>query len=639
MQFRHDINGLRAIAVLAVVLFHFNPQWLTGGFAGVDVFFVISGFLMTAIIFNGIEKNTFNLFKFYTARANRIIPVLAAMIAVVLVFGWFYLAPVDYKDLGRQVEKSSFFMTNVHFSKGGGYFDTAEHTKWLLHTWSLSVEWQFYIVFPLLILMLKKYLSLHNLKRVVLGLFLVSFIYCIYATYKDSKTAYFLLTSRAWEMLIGGLAFLYPWSLNTKKSQLMTQCLGLVLILASYIFISKDTLWPGYMALIPVLGAYLIIVSQYQQNVFINNPVFSHIGKWSYSIYVWHWPLVVLGFYLGLENWWIYGIPLSILCGFLSYHAIEKIHFPRYSSWKEIYKVKAIYLALFLLGFGHFLKSNDGVDSRLPEAAKIANAEIKNDNPYDCDQPKLHECVIGNPSKINALIIGDSHANSLITSLSSVFNLKSEGIVALASSACPFIPNINFYDKKSRCPEINQQRLNLIASKKYENTPIVLVARYPSYLIGENDADRVNPLESKPVIYFGTAKNSSQRELFASFKQNLTHHLCQISKTNPVYIVQPIPEVGFNLPQRIIKNVFYNRNEKIFISHDAYLKRSGEIRKIIQESAAQCQAKVLDPALLLCKGNECISEYKGRPIYRDGDHLSEYGNKLLVPMFKQAFNP
>ncbi len=492
---------------------------------------------------------------------------------------------------------------------------------------------------PPIILTLKKYLSLANLKRVVLGLFLASLIYGIYATFKDSKTAYFLLTSRAWEMLLGGLAFLYPWSLKNQRLQLTTQYLGLVLILASYIFISKDTLWPGYMALIPVLGAYLIIVSNYQQNLIINNPVFNHIGKWSYSIYVWHWPLVVLGFYFSLENWWMYGIPLSIILGFFSYHAIEKLHFPRYSSWKEIYKVKALYLALFLLGFGHFLKTNDGVDSRLPEVAKIANAEIKNDNPYDCDQPKLHECVIGNPSKINALIIGDSHANSLITSLSSIFNTKSEGIVALASSACPFIPNINFYDKKSRCPEINQQRSDLIASKKYENIPIVLVARYPGYLIGENDPDRIDLKESKPTIYFGTEKNTSHAELFASFQKNLTQQLCQLSKTNPVYIVQPIPEVGFNLPQRIIKNIFYNRNEKIFISYDAYVKRNGEIRTIIQQSAAQCQVKVLDPSLMLCKGKECISEYQGRPIYRDSDHLSEHGNKLLTPMFKEAFNP
>ena len=120
---------------------------------------------------------------------------------------------------------------------------------------------------------------------------------------------------------------------------------------------------------------------------------------------------------------------------------------------------------------------------------------------------------------------------------------------------------------------------------------------------------------SKPIVYFDDNPNITQKNRMISFQKNLTEVLCQTSKTNPVYIVQPIPEVGFNLPQRIIKNVFYKRNEKIFISHDTYLKRSGEIRKIIQESAEQCQAKVLDPALHLCKGNECISEYKGRPIF------------------------
>lgn len=356
MQFRYDINGLRAIAVLAVVIFHFNPQWLPGGFAGVDVFFVISGFLMTSIIFGGVEKNIFKLFKFYNARANRIIPVLAAMSAVLLVFGWFYLTPIDYRDLGRQVEKSSLFISNLLFAKGGGYFDTAEHTKWLLHTWSLSVEWQFYIFFPIFIVILKQYLSFKNLKRVVIGLFLASFIYCIYTTYKDSKTAYFLLTSRAWEMLLGGLAFLYPWSLKNKITKITVQSLGIVLIVTSYFFMSKDTLWPGYMALIPVFGAYLIIISNYQNNFVINNPIFSYIGKWSYSIYVWHWPLVVLGFYFTFKNWWMYGIPLSLLLGFLSYQFIEKINFPRYSSWKEIYKVKPFYIFLVILVCGYTIK-------------------------------------------------------------------------------------------------------------------------------------------------------------------------------------------------------------------------------------------------------------------------------------------
>ena len=491
MQFRYDINGLRAIAVLAVVIFHFNPQFLPGGFAGVDVFFVISGFLMTSIIFNGVEKNTFSLFKFYNARANRIIPVLAVMSAVLIVFGWFYLIPSDYRDLGRQVEKSSLFISNLLFAKGGGYFDTAEHTKWLLHTWSLSVEWQFYIFFPIIIIALKKYLSLNNLKRVVIGLFLASFIYCVYATYKDSKTAYFLLTSRAWEMLLGGLAFLYPWSLQKKIKQITIQLLGIILIISSYFLMSKDTLWPGYMALIPVLGAYLIIVSNFKNNFIINNLVFNYIGKWSYSIYVWHWPLVVLGFYFAFENWWIYGIPLSILLGLLSYQFIESINFPRYSSWKEIYKVKPFYIFLVTLACGYTIKTTDGIASRLPEKAQIAEEEKRNSNPYECDKQELYECVIGNPSNIKAIMIGDSHADSLTTSLSSIFNLKSEGIISLSTSSCPLILNLQYYDKKNFCPEINKQRLILLQSKKYKNIPIILAGRYPSYLIGENDPDRI----------------------------------------------------------------------------------------------------------------------------------------------------
>lgn len=635
MQFRYDINGLRALAVLAVVLFHFNPQWLPGGFAGVDVFFVISGFLMTAIIFNSVEKNTFNLFKFYTARANRIIPVLATMSSLLLVFGWFYILPTDYRDLGQQIEKSSLFTSNLLFAKGGGYFDTAEHTKWLLHTWSLSVEWQFYIFFPIIIITLKKYLSFTNLKRVVIGLFLTSFIYCIYATYEDSKTAYFLLTSRAWEMLLGGLAFLYPWSLKNKYLKIITQCFGLILIIASYFLISKDTPWPGYMALIPVFGSYFIISSNYQNNILISNPIFSYIGKWSYSIYVWHWPLVVFGFYFELINWWIYGITLSILLGFLSYQFIEKIKFTRYSSWKEIYKVKPIYVFLIILGCGYTIKIMDGFSSRLPESAKIAQNEINSSNPYDCKKNELYECIIGNKNNIKAIIIGDSHADSLTTSLASVFNLKSQGIISLTTSGCPLITDIKFYDNNNICPQINKERFKLVNSQNYKNIPIVLAARYSSYLIGENDPDRIPSNGPEPSIYFGNYPNISKESRFILFEKNLTNTLCQISKKNPLYIIQPVPELGFNAPKRIVKKYFYNINKKTSISYENYLIRSQKIREIINRSAVKCNVKVLDPSKILCKTGECISEYKGRPIYRDGDHLSEYGNKLLKPMFKQ----
>jgi peptidoglycan/LPS O-acetylase OafA/YrhL len=629
MNFRYDINGLRAIAVLAVVVFHFNPQWLPGGFTGVDVFFVISGFLMTSIIFSGVEKNTFNLFKFYNARANRIVPVLAAMSTVLLVFGWFYLIPTDYSDLGRQVEKSSLFISNLLFAKGGGYFDTAEHTKWLLHTWSLSVEWQFYIFFPIVIIALKKYLSVSNLKRVVLGLFLASFIYCIYATYKDSKTAYFLLTSRAWEMLLGGLAFLYPWSLKNKLHQIFTQCLGIILIVASYFLMSKDTPWPGYMALIPVLGAYFMVVANYQNNFLINNPISNSIGKWSYSIYVWHWPLVVLGFYFTFEDWWIYGIPLSILLGFLSYQFIEKINFSRYSSWKEIYKIKPFYIFLIILACGYAVKENDGFKWHYtPEVQKIIS-EIGNRNSYHCDlrvnETKFEECIIGNTQNIKALIIGDSHADVITTSITNLFNLKNDGIVVMSTGGCPVLSNSAFINEN--CRTLNNRRLAIIKSKKYADIPIILASRYALYLEGENSLEMMEP-------------NSTHiKKPYGLFEQDMKNTICKYSAHNPVFILQPIPDYQDNIPKLMAKKAITNQQVEESAPLSDYISRQGKIRNVIQKTALSCGTEIIDPKDTLCTEEKCVYAIDEKPIYTDANHLSEYGNKFLTPLFKDALNP
>lgn len=156
MQFRKDINGLRAIAVCAVVLFHFNAPWMPGGFAGVDVFFVISGFLMTGIILRGIQEKNFSLMKFYVARANRIIPALAVLCLVLLVVGWFHLTPMEYKTLAKHVVSSITFYSNHVYWGEAGYFTAASNEKWLLHSWSLSVEWQFYIIYPVILVTMHK---------------------------------------------------------------------------------------------------------------------------------------------------------------------------------------------------------------------------------------------------------------------------------------------------------------------------------------------------------------------------------------------------------------------------------------------------------------------------------------------------
>uniref|UniRef100_UPI0024934655 acyltransferase family protein n=1 Tax=Vibrio rotiferianus TaxID=190895 RepID=UPI0024934655 len=327
MNFRYDINGLRAIAVIAVVLFHFNPAWFPGGFAGVDVFFVISGFLMTGIIFKGLMNDNFNLFDFYIARANRIIPVLIVLCLVLLVFGWFYLPPFGYRELGKHVSSSLVFFSNVIYWRESGYFDVASHEKWLLHTWSLSVEWQFYILYPIVLVALKKFLSLENLKRLIFFGTVLSFCLSVIAAVNWPNPAYYLLPTRAWEMMMGGVAFLYPWNLSESKKKLI-EIIGLALILGSYIFVSSDVPWPGLFALFPVLGSYLIIVSNQQTSLITNNAPFQYLGKFSYSIYIWHWPVVVYLYFYELHGYEVFGIFLSIVLGFSSYYFVESKKIP-----------------------------------------------------------------------------------------------------------------------------------------------------------------------------------------------------------------------------------------------------------------------------------------------------------------------
>lgn len=643
MPFRYDINGLRAIAVLAVVFFHFNPTWIPGGFAGVDVFFVISGFLMTSIIFNGIDKSSFNLFEFYTARANRIIPVLATVSFLLIVFGMFFLVPTDLENLGKQVQKSSTFTSNLLFSKGGGYFDTNEKTKWLLHTWSLSIEWQFYIFFPVIILLLKRYISVQNIKKIIIGLFILSFCYCVFATFKNSKTAYFLLTCRAWEMLLGGLAFLYPIIIQSIKNKVLLQTTGIALIVISYFTFSSHTPWPGYMALMPVFGTYLILISNFQKNPIINNLFFNHIGKWSYSIYVWHWPIVVFGVYFSIQHWWLYGIPLSILSGYFSYQFIEKIRFKKFFAWKDIYKVKPFYIFLFIFILGITVRKTDGLQFIYSEKIREITKESQNSNPYKCDSSSensnLYECIVGDTKNIKAIIIGDSHADAITTALATTFDLKKEGIISIASSGCPFIfdVKIGLDDANYNCLNINKLRMRWLVDHQdeYKNLPIIIAARWSSYLKPENDPERIIG-ENRPLMHAESRDKKQFNDLNSIFTRKLESTLCPINTNFQVYIMQPIPEMAKNIPKTMSKNLLLGKSPDLSISYQEYLERSSDVRSIIKNVAQRCNVKTLDPAAVLCKSGRCIADDKGRPIYRDGDHLSEYGNKLLTPMFKQA---
>lgn len=448
MGFRKDINGLRAIAVIAVVLFHFSPEWLPGGFAGVDIFFVISGFLMTKIIFNGLEKESFRILEFYIARANRIIPTLALVCLVLFVFCWFYLSPLEYKSLAKHISSSMIFLSNVIYLSESGYFDVSSYEKWLLHTWSLSVEWQFYIIYPLIIVTINKFMNLQAMKITLLVATFICFIFSAIITSRFPDAAYYLLPTRAWEMMMGGVVYLFPLSLND-KNKIRLEILGFILILTSYVFISKDHFWPGYLAIIPVLGASFIIQSQRNDSVLTNNSVLQSIGKWSYSIYLWHWPLVVAGYYFELPSNWIYiGIFLSIILGFLSNKYIESIKFKTdLSTITKKFRYKPMLMVIILGSIGTTLYIKDGYLYQIPKYMfNIQNIDIKSNNSYTWERHnQLNEKEEFVSKKDKILIIGDSQTGDLLNMLfESEFINNYEVITRKISAAC----NIFYVDDK-----------------------------------------------------------------------------------------------------------------------------------------------------------------------------------------------
>ncbi|MGI2040119.1 acyltransferase family protein [Shewanella frigidimarina] len=454
MKFRKDINGLRALAVISVVLFHFNEIWMPGGFAGVDVFFVISGFLMTSIIFKGVGENNFSIFKFYIARANRIVPALALLCLILLVFGWIFLTPFDYKVLGKHVAGSIGFVSNFIYWREAGYFDSVSHDKWLLHTWSLAVEWQFYIIYPIIIVLLNKFFSLKVIKTLILLITFIGFGYSIFATNIWPNSSYYLLSTRAWEMMVGGIAYLYPLTITSKSKGRFFEALGLLLILSSYFFVNKESSWPGYLAFFPVFGAFLVIQSQQYNSFFTGNFIAQKIGSWSYSIYLWHWPIVVAIYYFNFGFWSVYvGILLSFVLGFISYNFVERIRFDNYfPSMYSLLVCKPLQLSIVVASLSSAIFLFGGLSFRFQVDSNFASIEngltiplrsngycfySLDDNNYPVDKDAGVNCTLGlkgDPS--SSLLFGDSYAGHNEPFLDEIFKNNKQSLQSIVTNWC-----------------------------------------------------------------------------------------------------------------------------------------------------------------------------------------------------------
>lgn len=450
VTFRSDIQGLRAIAVLTVMIFHFNPVWLPGGFIGVDIFFVISGFLITSILLRRKEQADYNLINtvkyFYSSRFKRIIPAYFAMLILVAVIAAIIFLPQDFYIFQKGLEKAFGFSSNNYFSDFGDYFSPANHEQPLLHTWSLAVEIQFYLLIPLLVLILPI-----NWLKAIFAILLITLT--VIAEYKlrienMRQATYYSLYARLPEFFAGGLTAIYANSFSIRKTQSWVGWIGLLLIVLAAVTQPKIGSFPGVAAFLPVVGSVLLLIAPTKDklsNIFCSK-FLVWIGALSYSLYLWHWPvLAFLRYYTGTEtlslDFSILFIALTFLLSIISYYGIEHTFRSK--------RTRKNYLAYWLI-FGSVLALLSYSTVRINQILTPEELPIEylnyGDDALICHGHIVGDCLRGNlNSDKEVLVLGDSHAamlNSFFDHLGKELNFKARIITA---SSCITIPNFDYH--------------------------------------------------------------------------------------------------------------------------------------------------------------------------------------------------
>ncbi|MEF8734315.1 MAG: acyltransferase family protein [Candidatus Accumulibacter meliphilus] len=632
MQFKNNINALRAVAVLAVVLFHFKIDGFKGGFTGVDIFFVISGFLMTGIIFSGLQENRFSLLGFYASRANRIIPALFVLCMALMIFGFIYLPIQDYRSLLRTVKSSMLFSSNFLFASEGSYFDAPVHENWLLHTWSLSLEWQFYILYPVLLMAIFRVLGEKKVRATLVLLAIASLAASIYFTKTHSVFCFYMLPTRAWELIAGGLGYLFPLR-TTRRAGYALEFLGMAVIMASLFFLSEQNHWPGYLATLPVLGALLFIYGN-TNSVFSRNRFLQFVGKISYSTYLWHWPIVVLLYFCGLLENWAYVAPavlLTFALGALSFHLVEK----RRKKPRETAKVVLRYAALTAATVSTaaitaaVAKDHPGIrfaslEQGQPEYTSKLYTQDCFPNEFGAADCKLDS------GEISVILFGDSHAQS---TAAAVQLENRNAALGWALAGCPTLKNFAMDDKKQekKCHSFIKEKLDILKNK-YSGAPVILFSRSGIYL----DPSRENRFR----VYFNGKTNENGQSLESEFSKEYVNTVCEISENHPVYIVRPIPEMPFSTYKGLsLKARLFQSSSDISSPLERHEKRTRVANLAIDAAAAKCKAQIIDPIPYLCPNGQCMGSKNGESLYYDDNHLVDHGNVQLRGLFKGILRP
>lgn len=664
-NYQPGIDGLRAIAVLSVVIFHAFSNLLPGGFIGVDIFFVISGYLISTIITNDLIKGNFSFVSFYKRRIVRIFPALIIVLISSYLVGWFYLYPEEFKALAKQIEGAVTFTNNYKFLKESGYFDIASELKPLLHLWSLSIEEQFYIFWPFLLFIVYK--NKFNLFVFSFLIGIIAFSLHLNILQDNASAAFYKTPLRSWELMAGSLIafiklspfsgvrnkglFIQAISYSSDKFKKTLATLGLVLIIYGLFFITRNDTFPGWGALgFPVLGTMLILLTQNTLiHKFLSFKYLTWIGIISYPLYLWHWPIFSFTRIISAGSASvaikILLILLSLILAFFTYIFIEKP--VRTSKSKNTFAIVLIVILLILGVAAHFTKKMNGLADRnittKENSLHLDYTDFKGGlgdlNYPECQNNFLTKtigigyCLVNKTGYANAAIIGDSHAADKFYGIEKNDSLNKW--MLLAHPSCPPVYGINVEKDEKNCQTRSEGYIDWLINNK--EIHLVALSYFGNYFLTTSYVANPKNDQIRPKHIAISTADETEVSRFNVFYAGLNNAIKKLIHANKkVVLIIDIPELPF-MPI----DCFRNPKEEICkISKIEVLKRQSELRRMIaQLKEANVSIEVFDPINFLCDDEFC-SFYKDESIlYRDSDHLTLKGSDLIGKAFyKELIN-
>lgn len=647
LGYRGDIEGLRALAILLVIGAHAGVPGLAGGFVGVDVFFVLSGFLITGLLLQEVEiTGRIRFGDFYARRLRRLFPALLVMVAVVSIAANMVLAPGGQVEQAKTAAAAVFWVSNIRFALAQlDYFSPGSEGNLFLHTWSLGVEEQFYLLWPVLLWWAlgcrQGQRNTTHLKWVMIGVAVLSMAACLLMTTREQPVAFYMMPMRAWQFAAGALIWIYlrqggvcRAALSddtTAKASPWLGWLGLILVVGSALLFDAHMSYPGWRSLLPTLGTVAILMSGLQASprsvsVFLAWKPFQAIGQVSYAWYLWHWPLLLLGYaVMGSQSPWVRasGVVFSFLLAVVSFWLIERPI--RHNAQWLVHRRMALIATVAIMAAASVLAMHWGTSawlrSRGPEFQRYARARVDApaiygmgcDDWYHSDQVKM--CAFGSPSSAHtAVLMGDSIAAQWTPAFASIFQQHGWRFILLTKSSCPMVDVTFFYARIGReyteCTAWRTKALQQVASLKPD------------------------------VVVLGTVATNGFTQ--TQWERGTGSVLSALSKdVAHIYVLRGTPHLPFDGPGCLAAQ--HGRPTWLGSTQTCGASAKDEHGELVYEwlrhaSSGFTNVRMVDMNDVVCPQGQCAAERDGMIVFRDSQHLTASYVQSIAPQLEQRMD-